>query len=43
MLIIYKFLFQYSSPDEAEETVAALDGVRWPSTNPKQVFLAEKL
>ncbi len=34
---VFNFLLQYSSPDEAEETVAALDGVKWPSTNPKQV------
>lgn len=28
-------IVRYSSAAEAEETVAALDGVKWPTTNPK--------
>ena len=28
-------IVEYESPDEADETVMALDGVKWPSTNPK--------
>ena len=28
-------LVEYTSQDEAEETLMALDGVRWPSVNPK--------
>ena len=28
-------IIEYESPDEADETVMALDGVKWPSTNPK--------
>ena len=27
----------YSTKEEAEETIAALDGVKWPSSNPKQI------
>jgi apoptotic chromatin condensation inducer in the nucleus len=32
-----KCLVVFSTLDEAEETVAALDGVKWPSSNPKQL------
>ena len=30
-------LVAYSTKEEAEETIAALDGVKWPSSNPKQI------
>jgi hypothetical protein len=30
-------MVEYLLPDEAEETVMALDGVKWPSTNPKKL------
>merc|ERR1719229_884601 len=30
-------LVAYSTKEEAEETMAALDGVKWPSSNPKQI------
>ena len=37
-------LVEYTSQDEAEETLMALDGVRWPSVNPKtlQVTFSSK-
>jgi hypothetical protein len=36
--------FQFSSPEEAEGTISALDGVKWPTGTPKQVrfFLRAK-
>ena len=30
-------IIEYLSPDEADETVMALDDVKWPSTNPKKL------
>ena len=32
-------IIEYVSPDEADETVMALDGVKWPSTNPKKLIV----
>jgi len=30
-------IIEYSSPEDADETVMALDGIKWPSTNPKKL------
>lgn len=30
-------IIEYSSPEDADETVMALDGTKWPSTNPKML------
>jgi len=38
-LKLFQFIFQFSNPEEAEETIAALDGVKWPPGTPKQVTL----
>jgi len=32
-------IIEYSSPEDADETVMALDGIKWPSTNPKMLIV----
>ena len=37
--ILMKYYFQYETEDQALETRMALHGVRWPVSNPKNLFV----